>query len=810
MANGKTVKTDPNDPDTDGDGIPDGEEVNISSRVTQTRLSGETVSLGYEWNSDPTVVDTDGDGLSDDTETNGWTVETINRSGSAYQWAGPRRESNGTVQVDSNPKNTDSDYDGFSDAKEKRDLHTDPSGDVEYDIARKIDGPPVVSPIVLNSVSRDKLILGRFYSTRDADQDGVVDSIESKYGIPIETEDGFERIFTDSSSVDTDGDGLLDGEELEPRVFVVERLFVDSGRLRALFRVKNRLNSHPLKIDSDEDRLEDLAEKKFGSDPLNANTDGDQYSDFTDPAPKTENDPPNVTIDNQETLLGSIFGGGEPVLTATDESGMDTLTVEYGDPDSSRFEYGPGEEITDNKLELKAPAPQNKPVELRAIATDQNGNTHRVTATIESGGTINFTDAGFALAGLPAPAYGTGTGTTALVGGTTVAGSVLVAGTVITGGALIYGLGTPTTEIASTSSPAYPTPVENEYSEVDESLTRGYVDQEGPFVRGYGWEYIKTVSPSVTQEEIGNALRAREEETEEIEIRTVAIEKTEGARYIVATRGPPDNTLLILKIAGGAVYEAAKYVYDENIDEQEVADETERSIEQNGDETLEQTREDEAYAELLRITDRDAANKYTNTPLDNRKEWGDAIIEAYEQDEATADEIELYISNVYAAFRSDSIENSEGLANEVADNANQFLGSSGEAERAIDYANDGWQVTIEPGDEVFDLKISKDGQEQFVEVKTREVSKSIDYQWVTTKIGSVNGKFEDVKQDEDRNISEEDILLDLKIKNPSVSMAEAEQAVQTGLDTYGGDINAAEIRIILSDGTTKTVDVGDY
>ena len=71
------------------------------------------------------------------------------------------------------------------------------------------------------------------------------------------------------------------------------------------------------------------------------------------------------------------------------------------------------------------------------------------------------------------------------------------------------------------------------------------MDQEGPFVRGYGWEYIKTVSPSVTQEEIGNALRAREEETEEIEIRTVAIEKTEGARYIVATRGPPDNTLLI-------------------------------------------------------------------------------------------------------------------------------------------------------------------------------------------------------------------------------------------------------------------------
>ncbi|ELZ20805.1 von Willebrand factor type A, partial [Halosimplex carlsbadense 2-9-1] len=55
LGNGLTTTTDPNDPDTDGDGLSDGEEL----RLTQKN------DAGYKIKSDPNDPDTDGDGLTD-------------------------------------------------------------------------------------------------------------------------------------------------------------------------------------------------------------------------------------------------------------------------------------------------------------------------------------------------------------------------------------------------------------------------------------------------------------------------------------------------------------------------------------------------------------------------------------------------------------------------------------------------------------------------------------------------------------------------------------------------------------------------
>jgi len=55
LGNGLTTTTDPNDPDTDGDGLSDGEELQLTQKN----------DAGYKIKSDPNDPDTDGDGLTD-------------------------------------------------------------------------------------------------------------------------------------------------------------------------------------------------------------------------------------------------------------------------------------------------------------------------------------------------------------------------------------------------------------------------------------------------------------------------------------------------------------------------------------------------------------------------------------------------------------------------------------------------------------------------------------------------------------------------------------------------------------------------
>ncbi|CUR54669.1 hypothetical protein NOCA2210019 [metagenome] len=93
---GADVRTDPSDPDSDGDGLSDGDEAGPASGD----VDGETT---YAGRSDPNRVDTDSDGLTDAVETGD---------------VGDPASARSATYIVSNPLEVDSDHDGIVDGDE--------------------------------------------------------------------------------------------------------------------------------------------------------------------------------------------------------------------------------------------------------------------------------------------------------------------------------------------------------------------------------------------------------------------------------------------------------------------------------------------------------------------------------------------------------------------------------------------------------------------------------------------------------------------------------------------------------------------
>jgi hypothetical protein len=160
-----TIGTDHTVPDTDGDGLDDGPEVNTyETDPTDTDTDGDGLADGVEVNdqgTNPTEMDTDGDGLDDGVE-----VTT-----------------HGT-----DPTSTDTDDDGLADGPEVNVHQTSPTK-ADTDGDGLDDGPEV------NVHETDP-------TAPDTDGDGLDDAAE------------VERYGTNPTEADTDGDGLVDGREV--------------------------------------------------------------------------------------------------------------------------------------------------------------------------------------------------------------------------------------------------------------------------------------------------------------------------------------------------------------------------------------------------------------------------------------------------------------------------------------------------------------------------------------------------------------------------------------------------------------------
>lgn len=285
---GMWVSTDPDDPDTDDDGILDGVEMGKTAspdpcclpyfvgdadpRTTTTPVNddsdGDGIKDGVEdanrdgktdsGETDPNKTDTDGDGIPDDAELAG-------------QGADGQPHGHGAT----NPTKADTDGDGCLDAAElARGLNPNDPGDCHGD---------------------------------DTDGDGLSDAYEAILG-------------TDPNSVDTDGDGLTDGDEIN--TYGTEPTVADSdGDGLTDGQEINTYKTDPNKPDSDGDGLSDGQEVRLGTNPNKKDTDGDGCEDGyeiqyavqfgLDPTKKGDCPPPKVDsdcdglTDAEESALGT-------------------------------------------------------------------------------------------------------------------------------------------------------------------------------------------------------------------------------------------------------------------------------------------------------------------------------------------------------------------------------------------------------------------------------------------------------------------------------------------------------------------------
>jgi len=218
--------TDPQNPDTDSDGLTDGQEVNVYSTLpTNADTDGDGLADGlevHEIGTDANASDTDSDGLTDGEEVNFYsTLPTL----------------------------PDTDGDGLNDGFEVHELKTDPN-DIDTDKDGLNDAWEFTHQLSPTSSQ------GQDGSLGDPDTDGLSNIDEFNQA-------------TDPQNPDTDGDGLTDGEEIHLYSTLATNPDTDGDGLDDRLEVRD-LKTDPNDIDTDDDGKADGVEVFAGTDPLDS------------------------------------------------------------------------------------------------------------------------------------------------------------------------------------------------------------------------------------------------------------------------------------------------------------------------------------------------------------------------------------------------------------------------------------------------------------------------------------------------------------------------------------------------------------
>jgi len=310
----RELGTDPWNPDTDGDGLLDGEEV-------------------YKYFTDPLKPDTDGDGLTDYDE-----IFTYKTSPIKADTDGDRLNDGEEIARKTGPNNPDTDGDGLTDGDEVLIHRTDPlnpdtDGDGLSDgdeVLRYNTNPRAIDTDSDGLTDGDEVLV---YKTNplnpDTDGDGLTDGLEVNMyktnplnpdtdGDGLSDGDEVNMYKTDPLNPDTDGDGLSDGDEVRkyktnPNNPDTDRDGLSDGDEVLVYK------TDPNNPDTDGDGLSDGDEVlKYKTDPNKKDTDGDGLSDY-DEIIIHRTDPLNPDTDNDK-----LIDGDEVNRTRTDPLNPDT------------------------------------------------------------------------------------------------------------------------------------------------------------------------------------------------------------------------------------------------------------------------------------------------------------------------------------------------------------------------------------------------------------------------------------------------------------------------------------------------------
>jgi gliding motility-associated-like protein len=285
------VGTNNNLADTDSDGLNDGEEVTgldqISTVAIATATSDPLNPCDPNANAlltndcdndgldnaaellagtDNTIADTDGDGLNDGEEVTG--VDQVSTVAVATGTSDPLDSCDPNINALST---NDCDNDGLDNAAEilanTDNTNPDTDGDGLND-GEEVTGVDQVSTVVVASGTSNPLNACdpniNALTTNDCDIDGLDNAAELLAG-------------TDNTIADTDGDGLNDGEEVTG-LDQISTTAVATGTSNALDSCDPNAGAVPTN-DCDNDGLTSAQEDLAGTDPANADTDGDGYTD---------------------------------------------------------------------------------------------------------------------------------------------------------------------------------------------------------------------------------------------------------------------------------------------------------------------------------------------------------------------------------------------------------------------------------------------------------------------------------------------------------------------------------------------------
>ncbi|MBO0591036.1 gliding motility-associated C-terminal domain-containing protein, partial [Cellulophaga sp. E16_2] len=288
--------------DTDGDNIPD-----VTYTVT-TDASGDwsldTETATPDSGSFPTLVDQDIINITatDPSGNSGTGAVTV-----SVDTDNDGINDNEEVAIGTDPSNPDTDGDGINDGQEVNVDTTDPLDDCS-----SVGGTPLgASDCDNDGLTTDQEVsLGTDPNNPDSDNDGLLDGEEMALG-------------TDPLNPDSDGDGIIDGQEVVDNTNPLDDCDHIGGKALP-------------ESDCDADGLTTAQEDAIGSDPNNADTDGDtildgqEITDSTDPLNPCDSigGIPTLAAGCDEEVVSSGIAVSNEIITPDNDGVNDFFRIE--------------------------------------------------------------------------------------------------------------------------------------------------------------------------------------------------------------------------------------------------------------------------------------------------------------------------------------------------------------------------------------------------------------------------------------------------------------------------------------------------